>query len=136
VGGFFSVYRKLFPLIRKVLTDIADRFQNWVKDKAQKWDAPILGARRRGVGATLNTVTGGQAEDWWNRFNKALCTGWLWPFGLWHLHPVGSRIRAGTSGPNHQSIKRIRVRSPSGSLMILIGSEVTRSFDVFPITEI
>lgn len=44
VIGFFSSYRKLFPVTRKVLTDIADRFQNWVKDKAQKWGAPILDA--------------------------------------------------------------------------------------------
>lgn len=42
VVGFFSFYRKLFPVSRKVLTDIADRFQSWVKDKSQKWDAPIL----------------------------------------------------------------------------------------------
>jgi hypothetical protein len=44
VVGFFSSYRKLFPVTRKVLTDIADRFQNWVKDKAVKWGAPILDA--------------------------------------------------------------------------------------------
>jgi hypothetical protein len=44
VIGFFSFYRNLFPVTRKVLTDIADRFQNWVKDKSQKWGAPILEA--------------------------------------------------------------------------------------------
>jgi hypothetical protein len=44
VVGFFSFYRKLFPVTRKVLTDIADRFQNWVKDKSCKWGARILEA--------------------------------------------------------------------------------------------
>jgi hypothetical protein len=39
-----SGLRKLFPVTRKVLTDIADQFQNWVKDKSQKWGAPILNA--------------------------------------------------------------------------------------------
>lgn len=44
VVGFFSFYRNQFPVSRKVLTDIADQFQNWVKSRAQKWDAPILDA--------------------------------------------------------------------------------------------
>ena len=44
VIGFFSFYRNLFPVTRKVLTDIADRFHTWVKDKSQKWGAPILEA--------------------------------------------------------------------------------------------
>ena len=44
VIGFFSFYRKLFPVTRKVLTDIADRFQDWVKDKSCKRVAPILEA--------------------------------------------------------------------------------------------
>jgi hypothetical protein len=42
VIGFFSFYREQFPVSRKVLTDIADQFQNWVKNRSQKWDAPIL----------------------------------------------------------------------------------------------
>ncbi len=44
VIGFFSFYRDQFPVSRKVLTDIADQFQNWVKNRSQKWDAPILDA--------------------------------------------------------------------------------------------
>jgi hypothetical protein len=44
VVGFFSFYRNLFPVSRKVLTDIAEQFQNWVKNRAQKWGAPILDA--------------------------------------------------------------------------------------------
>jgi hypothetical protein len=42
--GFFSFYRDQFPVSRKVLTDIADQFQNWVKNRSQKWGAPILDA--------------------------------------------------------------------------------------------
>jgi hypothetical protein len=44
VVGFFNFYRKLFPVSRKVLTGIADQFQNWVKNRSQKWGAPILDA--------------------------------------------------------------------------------------------
>ena len=44
VVGFFSFSRKLFPVSGQVLTGIANRFQNLVKDKSEKWDAPILDA--------------------------------------------------------------------------------------------
>ena len=42
--GFFSFYRKLFPVTRKVLTGIADQFHNWLKGRSEKWGAPILDA--------------------------------------------------------------------------------------------
>jgi hypothetical protein len=44
VIGFFSFYRDQFPVSRKVLTDIADQFQYWVKNRSEKWGAPILDA--------------------------------------------------------------------------------------------
>ena len=44
VIGFFSFYRDQFPVSRKVLTDIADQFQCWVKNRSEKWAAPILDA--------------------------------------------------------------------------------------------
>lgn len=44
VVGFFSFYRQQFPVSRKVLTDIADQFSNWVKNRSEKWSAPILDA--------------------------------------------------------------------------------------------
>ena len=44
VIGFFSFYRDQFPVSRKVLTDIADQFGCWVKNRAEKWDTPILDA--------------------------------------------------------------------------------------------
>jgi hypothetical protein len=44
VIGFFSFYRDQFPVSRKVLTDIADQFSYWVKNRAEKWDIPILEA--------------------------------------------------------------------------------------------
>lgn len=42
VIGFFNTYRKQYPVSRDVLTGIADQFQNWVVNRSQKWDAPIL----------------------------------------------------------------------------------------------
>jgi hypothetical protein len=42
VLGFFNVYRDGKRVTRKTLTDIADQFQNWVKNRSQKWGAPLL----------------------------------------------------------------------------------------------
>jgi hypothetical protein len=44
VIGFFSFYRNQFPVSRRVLTDIADQFGYWVKNRSGKWGAPILDA--------------------------------------------------------------------------------------------
>jgi hypothetical protein len=38
VVGFFSFYRQQFPVSRKVLTDIADQFSNWVR-KMERTDS-------------------------------------------------------------------------------------------------
>jgi hypothetical protein len=42
--GFFSTYREKFPVSRDVLTEIADQFQYWLKNRSQKWNAPVLDA--------------------------------------------------------------------------------------------
>ena len=42
VLGFFNTYREGKRVTRKTLTDIADQFQNWVKNRSEKWGAPIL----------------------------------------------------------------------------------------------
>jgi hypothetical protein len=44
VVGFFSTYRNQYPVSRDVLREIADQFHNWVKNRCQKWDTPILEA--------------------------------------------------------------------------------------------
>jgi hypothetical protein len=44
VVGFFNSYRELYPVSRDVLRDIAAQFHNWVKNRSQSWDAPILDA--------------------------------------------------------------------------------------------
>jgi len=44
VIGFFNSYRNQFPVSRKVLTDIADQFHGWVKNRSEKWNAPIIEA--------------------------------------------------------------------------------------------
>jgi hypothetical protein len=40
VVGFFNTYRRLYPVSRNVLREIASQFHNWVKDRSQKWQAP------------------------------------------------------------------------------------------------
>ncbi len=44
VIGFFNTYRDGERVTRDRLRDIADQFQNWVKNRAAKWGAPILDA--------------------------------------------------------------------------------------------
>jgi hypothetical protein len=44
VLGFFNTYREGTRVTRSYLTGIADQFQNWVKNRSEKWGAPILEA--------------------------------------------------------------------------------------------
>ena len=44
VIGFFNAYRAGERVTRKRLRDIAQQFQNWVKNRAEKWGLPILEA--------------------------------------------------------------------------------------------
>ena len=42
VLGFFNAYRQGKRVTRRTLTEIADQFQYWVKNRSEKWGAPIL----------------------------------------------------------------------------------------------
>ena len=42
VLGFFNTYREGKRVTRKTLTEIADQFQYWLKNRSEKWAAPIL----------------------------------------------------------------------------------------------
>jgi len=42
VIGFFNAYRSGQRVSRQLLRDIAEQFHNWVKNRAQKWGAPIV----------------------------------------------------------------------------------------------
>lgn len=44
VVGFFNTYRHVYPVSRDLLRDIAAQFHNWVKNRSERWDAPILDA--------------------------------------------------------------------------------------------
>jgi hypothetical protein len=44
VIGYFNAYREGRRVTRNLLRDIAQQFQNWVKNRSQKWGAPILEA--------------------------------------------------------------------------------------------
>jgi len=44
VIGFFNAYRDAKRLTRKYLAEIAEQFGNWVKNRCQKWGAPLLEA--------------------------------------------------------------------------------------------
>jgi hypothetical protein len=41
--GFFWVYRKIYPVTRKVLRDIANQYHDWVQRQAKQWSAEIVG---------------------------------------------------------------------------------------------
>ena len=42
VLGFFNTYRQGKRVTRRTLTEIADQFQYWLKNRSAKWGAPIL----------------------------------------------------------------------------------------------
>jgi hypothetical protein len=44
VIGFFNCYRQVYPVSRDVLRGAAEQFQGWVKEQADKWNAPIVEA--------------------------------------------------------------------------------------------
>jgi hypothetical protein len=44
VLGFFNTYREGKRVTRRLLTDIADQFQYWLKNRSEKWEAPVLEA--------------------------------------------------------------------------------------------
>jgi hypothetical protein len=44
VIGFFNAYREGLRVTRNLLGDIAQQFQNWLKNRCQKWSVPILDA--------------------------------------------------------------------------------------------
>jgi hypothetical protein len=41
--GFFWVYRKIYPVSRKVLREVAHQYHEWVEHSAQKWGVDIVG---------------------------------------------------------------------------------------------
>ena len=66
VIGFFSSYRQQFPVSRKVLTDIADQFQYWVKNRSEKWAAPILEAPPDVATNSSSRISGRRNRiKWW-----------------------------------------------------------------------
>jgi hypothetical protein len=44
VVGFFNTYRRIYPVSRDVLRSAAEQFQNWVKEEADRWNAPVVEA--------------------------------------------------------------------------------------------
>src|SRR5438132_10286870 len=44
VVGFFNTYRQLYPVTRNTLRGIADQFQRWVTERAEKRNIPIVEA--------------------------------------------------------------------------------------------
>src|ERR1700674_2057789 len=44
VVGFFNTYRQLYPVTRYTLRDIANQFQRWVTERAEKRNIPIVEA--------------------------------------------------------------------------------------------
>ena len=56
VIGFFNAYRDGERVTRNRLRDIAQQFQNWVKNRCEKWAPPSWMHRREGV-MTLSILT-------------------------------------------------------------------------------
>jgi hypothetical protein len=56
VVGFFSTYRNLYPVCRKVLRDIAQQFQGWVVNRAKKWRIRSWRLQRAGAMNLSNPI--------------------------------------------------------------------------------
>jgi hypothetical protein len=46
VIGFFNAYWESQRVTRNFLRDIARQFQNWLKNRCQKWGEPLLNASK------------------------------------------------------------------------------------------
>jgi hypothetical protein len=44
VLGFFNAYRDSQRVTRRTLTEIADQFVYWVRNRSEKWGAPVVDA--------------------------------------------------------------------------------------------
>jgi len=44
VLSFFNTYREGTRVTKRVLTQIADQFQNWLTNRSEKWGAPVVDA--------------------------------------------------------------------------------------------
>jgi hypothetical protein len=66
VIGFFNAYRDGQRVIRNRLRDIAEQFQNWVKNRCQKWGSPSWKIQKED-GTTLSIPTSGTPRPmkWW-----------------------------------------------------------------------
>jgi len=71
VLGFFNTYREGKRVTRKTLTDIADQFQYWLKNRSQKWvprfwNLPTVRATSTGaIGSWTPISTMPSPAKWW-----------------------------------------------------------------------
>jgi hypothetical protein len=59
VIGFFNAYRQGERVTRNRLRDIAQQFQNWVKNRCEKWGRPFWTHQREGVMILSTHTLGG-----------------------------------------------------------------------------
>jgi hypothetical protein len=88
VLGFFNTYRDGKRVTRKTLTEIADQFQYWLKNRSKKWDAPILeapegkGTRAVGIGSWMPTSKMQSPTKWWRSSKRGNRRGFWWPSAI------------------------------------------------------
>ena len=66
VVGFFNTYRQLYPVTRSTLRDIANQFQRWVTERAEKRNIPIVEAPK------------GRRDDFVDRISNGPSPTQLW----------------------------------------------------------
>ena len=66
VVGFFNTYRQLYPVTRYTLRDIADQFQRWVTERAEKRNIPIVEAPKGRRDASSTRISNGPSptQSW------------------------------------------------------------------------
>src|SRR5947207_13446494 len=63
VVGFFDTYRRVYPVSRDVLRGAAEQFQDWVKDQADRWNAPVVEAPKGGRDECVHAYFRGARPD-------------------------------------------------------------------------
>ena len=64
--GFFWMYRKIYPVSRNVLREVARQYHHWAEHSAQEWGVEIVEDRK--VGATTSSspiFKGPNPTKWW-----------------------------------------------------------------------
>jgi len=111
VVGFFGTYRNQYPVSRDVLRDIAQQFQNWVKNRSEKWNAPILRSSGRSTRRICRTLLSPCPTRPSRRYSEGTRTS---PHSHRHRQQKGQSLAFAISSALGRAVQLLPQRSPLG----------------------